>query len=115
MTILHFGDRWDAPVFDASPVRQVPTPVGQRCLHCGEGVAEGDVGLMHLVHTIGGPVLLPIHRECQLRGVLGGLDHVEGRCQYTGHCNELREVAGRTLREDAIAVWDWARRRGGAL
>lgn len=106
--IIYFGERWDAPLFDAGESRQTPTPVGQPCLHCGEQIADGDLGFMRVVVATVGPSVLPAHRECDLRSVLGGLDHVLGRCEHTGHCNELREQAGRTLREDALGVWAWA-------
>jgi hypothetical protein len=108
--IVYFGERWDAPLFDATEVRQMPAPVGQRCLYCGEDISDGDRGFMRPAMLAGGVELLPVHRECELRMVLGGLDHVEGRCQHTGHCNDLRDEAGRTLRQDALAVWDWAQR-----
>jgi len=108
MTVMYFGERWDAAIFDDGDVRQVPTPVGEPCLYCREEIAEADRGFIQTAFKSLAPEQLPIHRECQLRMILGGLDHVEGRCEYIGHCNELQKAAGRTDREDALAVWDWA-------
>jgi hypothetical protein len=115
MTLVYFGERWDAPVFDGVIARQVPTPIGKTCLFCQEEIAEGDRGfvqagvtpLTRRGKTTGHQIAsLYVHRECQLRSVLGGLEHLEGRCEYTGHCHVLREAAGRTIRQDALAVWD---------
>lgn len=120
--ILYFGEPWDAPIFGADVSQEVSTPVGEGCRYCTEEIVEGDRGHMQVAlmattrdgeHIGARYTSLPIHRECQLRAVLGGLDHVEGRCEYTGHCNDLREAAGRSLREDALAVWDWAQRKAG--
>jgi hypothetical protein len=108
-TVSYFGERWSAPVLDDA--RQVSTPVGQSCLLCAEPVVEGDRGFMRLAFGDGGASLQPVHRECEFRSVVGGLDHVEGRCRYVGHCGELREAAGRSVRQDALAVWEWAERR----
>jgi hypothetical protein len=110
--LLYFGERWDAPLFDDVDAVQADLPLGVACSLCAEPVAEGDQGFLrsHVTMEDGRPVadFRPVHRECELRGVLGGLDHVQGRCQGIGHCNQLREEAGRTVRQDALAVWAWA-------
>jgi hypothetical protein len=116
-TLVYFGERWDAPVFDDTDARQFPTPVGEPCLLCEEAVVDGDRGFLRVVVRSIGPgmtstEMLPVHRECDLRNVVGGLDHLQGRCQHTGHCNQLREQAGRSLREDALAVWTWVQEHG---
>jgi hypothetical protein len=111
--LLYFGNRWDAPLFDDVDAVQVLTPVGRTDPYCGDMIQEGDRGFLRsAVAADGDWQLLPVHRECELRNVLGGFDHLQGRCRYTGHCNELREQAGRSLREDALAVWAWIEQHG---
>ena len=112
MSVVYFGERWDAPVFDGVLCRQAPTPVGEKCRGCDEPVISGDQGFIHPLLSNHGHGVVPIHRECQLRSFLGGLEHLEGRCEYTGHCHVLRRAAGRSIRDDALAVWDWVQRHG---
>lgn len=91
-----FGERWDAPrVEDAT---QVNTPIGQRCLECGEPIEAGDRGL--LTPTIQenpagdiGWVIRPVHMECDLHSSFG---HVFGQCQCF--------VQHPTIRAGAIAT-----------
>lgn len=89
-----------------------PPPEATTCLLCGEVIAPGDRILPQAHIQADGARIRVVHRECQLRAVLGGIDHLEGRCQHRGHCNELREAAGRTYREDALAVWAWVEQHG---
>jgi hypothetical protein len=108
---LYFGEAWDAPVFDGGQVRQVETPVGEACMYCFEPVADGDRGYMEVAvaRVEGGHRMShrPLHRECQLCSVLGNFAHVQGLCQYVGHCEKLLAESGRTLRQDALAAWAW--------
>lgn len=78
------------------------------CLLCEEEALPGE-HLLPQAHIQGDEA---VHRECQLRAVLGGIDHLEGRCEYTGHCEKLRAEAGRSYREDALAVWAWVEQHG---
>lgn len=109
--IQFFGERWDAPQVDP-PAVQVPTPVGETCLHCGEpiGGGVGDRGLLRLAIRADGAGIEPVHMECDLRMTLGGLDHLAGRCLCTGRGHEADGEAG-TAREEALAVLDWWNRR----
>lgn len=87
----HFGERWDAPIVDHTV--QVPTPVGEECIHCTIEVAEGDQGtFMVAVFEVEGPPdrtghpplmarRVPVHRECGVRSAMGPWSHREnGRC-----------------------------------
>lgn len=110
--LLYFGDRWDAPLFDDIDATQVDTPVGVKCSLCAETVIDGDCGFLR-AHIAADHAweYRPQHRECELANVVGALAHVQGRCRYVGHCNELMAAEGRSRREDALAVW--AHVRGG--
>jgi hypothetical protein len=95
--------RWDAPVTD-EPATQVETPVGDRCALCDEAIVEGDQGtfLANVVPECkyGHP---PVHRECSLRAVLGGIGHHEDHVYWCGE--RCDPDGGRTYRESALAVW----------
>jgi len=109
ITTLYFGEHWGTA--DLVGARQTETPVGKRCWFCIEEVVEGDRGFLDITGGRGPNgctfELLPLHRECRLRSATGSIFHIRGECEYRGHCNELREAAGMSLREDALAVWDW--------
>lgn len=82
---LFFGERWDAPVVDDAI--QVPTPVGEHCLHCVEPIEDGDCGFVQAMADLGpdGEMVERrcfTHAECDLRGVLG---HQVGVCHCTGY------------------------------
>lgn len=74
-----FGERWDVPML-VGAVR-VDTPVGDLCLHCGEPVRLGEQGVMRLHLGVG---RAPVHRACDLRSVLGGVNHLRGSCSCVG-------------------------------
>jgi len=92
-----FGERWDAPIVDDA--RQIPTPVGATCYHCGETVVDGDRGLMRAVGRLVNDELVasgePIHAECDLIGVSG---HTMGVCHCTG-CDTGSRAAARLVWE----------------
>lgn len=85
MTILFFGERWDAPIVDYA--QPTATPVGQLCLDCCEPIEEGDRGFLRVAVRMrddGQPYgsTEPIHAECDVRGVVG---HQAGICHCTGY------------------------------
>lgn len=99
----YFGAPWPSGLCDtASPTE---TPVGESCLHCQEPIVDGDRG--SFIDTMEGPA--PVHRECSLRAVLGGIEHLSAEPHAEGTC-----YAGTTLsyRESALAAWDWVQRSG---
>lgn len=115
---VYFGERWDTPLLDGR-IHQVPTPVGEQCLHCAEPITEGDRGLLRacirdnagLAGLTNGSVE-PVHLECDLRASLGNVKHVSGRCRYTGDCHDepgtMREQA-----RDVLAYFNAQRSRAG--
>jgi hypothetical protein len=90
---------------------RVERPLGEPCLGCKEPVSETDDGILIPYYDGTNAGLVPLHKECNLRSVVGGIKHVMGECRYVGDCNENRP-AGMTLREEANAVWDWVGRHG---
>lgn len=80
--LVHFGHRPVVAAFETSTV--VPIPVGRECFHCTEKIALTDDGTYDLVSTRaqGKSQLkrLPVHLECHLRAIVGGLRHVLGAC-----------------------------------
>lgn len=82
---------------------QVPTPVGRQCLHCQETIVEGDIGTINY----GGQIM---HYECGMRGVVGSVGHLMGKCSCFGGDEE--DPPGMTVREAAQAACIlWERRQ----
>jgi hypothetical protein len=80
-----------------------PTPIGLTCCMCLEVVDEGDCGTFTRLNGD----LKPLHRECGMREVLGGIGHLMDHhtwCQIVGDPD-----AGRSYRESALEVWEWTR------
>lgn len=96
MTVLFFGERWDAPVVDDAT--QVSTPVGQPCYVCDEAVVDGDRGFVRpTVRMVDGEPTAaaePVHAECDLRMVMG---HQVGVCPCNGYGSD--RAAGRLVWE----------------
>lgn len=67
-----FGEQWPSPELPA-PVcedvsERVETPVGERCLYCGEAVQQGAQGVVLPGVSAGGDwESNPVHRVCMLR------------------------------------------------
>lgn len=93
MTIRAFGT-WDAPITDGA--EWVPVPLGLFCMYCREAFREGDSGsIMETGYAQ--------HRECSLRGVMGGVGHQVDHARYCR--GELGTDAGLTYRQSAWLVW----------
>jgi len=124
-SIIHFfGEKWDIPRLDLEPHRRVvqqPTPVGRPCMYCQEPVVEGERGLFRTAEVKadentdpallvpGNPeyavAVLPVHAECDIREMLGGIDHLERRCLC---CTGVSaDPYPGTKRDEARACWDW--------
>lgn len=93
MSTIFFGGSWGAPILDDA--RQVPAPVGEQCLHCGDSVVDGDCGFIRGVSRLQPDGSLtataePIHAECELISVLG---HDLGVCHCTGYDTSTRAAA----------------------
>lgn len=105
-----FGERWDAPRVEESI--QVPTPVGELCLHCEEPIEEGDRGvLMPYIDAGMNTHVRAVHMECDLRAVLGGIAHLERRCTCYGGTDH--DDNNMTRRESALATLAFIERRRG--
>lgn len=96
MTFRYFG-KW---IPEGGGVR-FPTPIGRLCSLCKEAIDEGDAGVFAYMNGS----LVPHHRECGFRSVMGGIGHLidhEFWCKVIGDPD-----AGRSYRESALEVWDW--------
>jgi hypothetical protein len=58
------------------------TPTGEPCGHCGEPIAANDDGV--LVPTLGEAHRIAFHYECNLRTMVGGVNHQLHRCTCCG-------------------------------
>lgn len=99
----YFGEPWPSGICDEG--RQVPTPVGFECVLCDEAIQEGDRGSF-----LGTPAgYRPVHRECSLRSVRGGIEHLTAGPHKVGTC-----YIGSTLtyRQSALQAWEWHRANG---
>ena len=102
-TEIYFGEPWPSGICDDGT--QVGTPVGIPCALCEEPIAEGDqgsfMGTARLEQPFG--AYGPVHRECSLRGVLGGIGH---HLNHTYWCGERHDPdGGFTYRESSLQVW----------
>ena len=90
-----FGEKWDAPICDATV--PVDTPVGQPCIGCHEPIGPDDQGFIHpLIHADGSAEDAPYHRECELLNVIG---HSYGYCK----CNNYGGTNSRRI--GALLLW----------
>lgn len=104
MTSWFFGRRYDAPIYEDAEL--APTPVGRECYQCGEPVADGDDGWIRpLLHANETATAEPIHRECDLLGVVG---HMVGVCPCSV---EWRDRPVREQAREAMSRWaaGWGR------
>lgn len=106
-----FGTPWNACLNDDGTVDEdmrIPVPLGKLCLWCDEEFVEGDSG--KAMPLFSEPTVAAVcfeHRECLMRSVVGGLDHLAGRCICHGEPPKdgLGSLAdGMTLRQEALAV-----------
>lgn len=105
-----FGKPGGAPYEADCP--HAPTPTGKPCGWCGEVfTAEDDGVLMPLLKGNHEWEEMGEHYECHLRSVIGGLNHLKGRCICCGG-TEPPDPTWLTLRQAAIAaVAEWEKRR----
>jgi hypothetical protein len=95
----YFGEPWPSGVCDDG--RQVPTPLDRPCFMCEVPIKEGDQG--SFIFAENGAE--PIHKECSLRSVLGGIGHLT---DHTFWCTRMGDPdGGKSYRASALAVWDW--------
>jgi hypothetical protein len=104
-----FGDPWPSGICDEGT--QVETPLGVLCLLCREPIQVFDQGSF-MASALGlhdaGPQ--PVHRECSLRSVLGGIGH---HISHDYWCSEMKDPdAGGSYRQSALLVWDLVKDHG---
>lgn len=72
------------------------------CVLCGEETTWQDLGYYAQTN--------PMHRECALRSVLGGIGHLEDHQRW---CIEAGDPdGGRSYRQSALEVDEWVHRHG---
>jgi hypothetical protein len=102
-----FGHPWPSGICDEGT--QVATPVGERCAMCDELVEEGHQG--SFIGTENG--LAPVHKECSLRSVMGGIGHLTDHAHW---CGEMHDPdGGHSYRHSALLVWQWVAQHGFPL
>jgi hypothetical protein len=102
-----FGEPWPSEI--CQRLEPGPTPIGNPCTFCEEPIVDGDqgswVGAIRMIESEPVPGWSPTHRECLLRQVLGGLPHMERRCQCFGGVGYTETDRAMSQREEALAVW----------
>lgn len=93
-----FGKDWGAAVCKEEV--HIETPVGILCLHCDEPIEEKDRGIVDCQGYAW-------HLDCNLRGVLGGLNHLKGLCQCCGGTEppDPPELTKREAAHQAAEYW----------
>lgn len=92
--------------FGPQPFPELPrvaAPVGDKCLHCEEPIAEGDSGVM-LPHMVSANEarIVALHRECHIRMIVGSVGHQRGLCTCDGGPGTMDDPPGATKREAAV-------------
>jgi hypothetical protein len=55
------------------------------CLHCDEPIRpDGDPSIRWALWADGATTVRRVHRDCHLRSIIGGLNHLRGRCTCCG-------------------------------
>jgi hypothetical protein len=113
-----FGEPcWGACFTDDGEVDEamrIPIPLDHLCFWCKEPFTSRDSGqAVPMMTSTVMTIITYQHRECLLRSVIGGLDHLAGRCTcYIDHDDDgLGSLAdGMTIRQEALAVDDFVTR-----
>lgn len=103
-----FGKPYGAPYEADTP--HVATPVGEPCLWCNEAIEARDSGLVVHCYPDGERAY---HYDCHFRTIIGGLNHLRGRCQCCGGTEppDPPEMTRRDAAAQAIAYWSKRGRR----
>lgn len=80
----------------------------ETCLRCGEEIE--DRRNAHPITEVSMKETRPawLHRECSLRGVIGGLNHLKGTCQCCGGTDDP-DPPEMTKRQAALAAVEYWR------
>jgi hypothetical protein len=88
----------------------VPVPVGETCGSCETPVKPGEWGQLVPHVEKRGVTIRPIHGECLVRDVMGGIEHLTApKGHARGSCYEGSTL---TRRESSIAAYAWIRDHG---
>jgi hypothetical protein len=68
------------------------------CLHCGEKILSGDA----IIPVNNGGAAM--HENCEIRGIIGSVAHLEGRCSCFVPGSTESDPLGMTRREAADAA-----------
>lgn len=88
---------------------EVPVPVGQKCLACGEAVQEGDSGFVLPFTDLSSTRLVPQHLECMFMTVLADSMH-ETKIKNNA-CICTPSVPEGTFREEAKKLFNCCTRK----
>ncbi len=104
-------------ILRASPAwldaEEAPAPLGQPCARCEEPIAEGEHGWL-IPHFDGFTSAFtsaftsrPYHHACHIRGVIGSVGHLQGRCFCKGGTEEdPPNMTKREAAEAALALFE---------
>lgn len=101
MSSSYFGEDWGALALQ--DLEQSETPVGRPCLYCFEPIEEGEEGFIRIAIGLNDVHELPIHRECDLRAVIGSVGHQRHTCSCYQSPGDDQED-GLSRREAALAA-----------
>jgi hypothetical protein len=97
-----FGENWGAPLCFED--EHIETPVGKSCHHCEEIFVVGDKGITNRQGY-------SWHIECNMRMVIGGVNHLRGTCTCCGGKNEPDPPYISRRQAAQVAVIEWEKRR----
>jgi hypothetical protein len=89
-------------------IARADTPFGIPCCWCSENIEAGDEGFLIPHIGAGGVTEQPLHQECQLRSIIGGVNHLAGNCSCCGG-REPPDPEGLSRREaarEAVLFWE---------
>lgn len=109
LEVRFFGEPWPSGICDIGV--QVPTPVGEFCALCATPIEEDHRGTFIGVVAVGEQ---PVHCECSLRSVIGGIGHLNGSSSCPCRGGDDPDD-GHSYRESALLVWQWVQRHGFGL
>lgn len=95
-----FGAQWPSAVCEQGP--QTRTPVGMIDPLCQEPILPGDQGGWFADGQ-------PFHRECSLRAVIGGYEHLTAGPHVLGECYRGSKLS---YRQSALMAWRWVQQHG---
>lgn len=84
----------------------------KECPHCEEPVDDPDTAEPVACLTATGVELRVSHPECAMRAIIGGLNHLLGRCSCCGGSEppDPPEMTRREAAQAAVAYWQTGRR-----